>query len=88
MKFGVGMVLVNHFEHTVDIVVADRTRWGLVKRIEGNDPLVAPDARRQKEAHYQDSTSGTKFVPFALDTNVTLSAESDRFFRQVCIFNF
>ena len=50
------------------------------------DVVAATNAERRKEAHYRDRTSGTKFVPFALETYGALSARSDRFL--VCIFSF
>ena len=55
--------------HTlVDIVVADPTRRELVKRAARKDLVTATHAERRKETHYRDYATGTKFVPFALET--------------------
>ena len=43
------------------------------------DLVVAIDAERRKETHYQDRASGTNFVPFALKTYGALCDRSDRF---------
>ena len=40
--------------------------------------VAATNAERRKEVHSWDRTSGTKFVPFALETYGALSARSDR----------
>ena len=41
--------------------------------------LVAPtEAEKCKERRYRDRTSGTKFVPFAVEAYGALSARSDR----------
>ena len=63
----------------IDIVVADPTRGDLEERAARKDLVAATNAERPKEAHYRDRTSGTKFVPFALETYGALSARSDRF---------
>ena len=66
--------------HTlIDIMVADPTSQDLVERATRNDLVAVTDAERRKEAHYRDCTSGTKFVPFALETYGALFARSDRF---------
>ena len=51
-----------------------------MKRAARKDLVAATSAERRKEAHYRDRTSGTKFVPFALETYGALFARSDRFF--------
>ena len=66
--------------HTlIDIVVADPTRGDLVERAARIDLVAATDAERRKEAKYRDRTSGTMFIPFALETYGALSTSSDRF---------
>ena len=66
--------------HTlIGIVVADPTRRDLVVHAARHDPVAATDAERRKETHYWDRASGTKFVPFALETYGALSYRSDRF---------
>ena len=40
--------------------------------------MAATDAERRKEAKYRNRTSGTIFIPFALETYGALSASSDR----------
>ena len=52
----------------IDIVVADPTGGDLVERAARKDLVAATNAERRKEAHYRDRTSGTKCVPFALET--------------------
>ena len=64
--------------HTlIDIVVADPTHGDLVDRAARKDLVAATNAERRKEAHCRDRTSGTKFVPFALEAYGALSARSD-----------
>ena len=66
--------------HTlVDIVVADPTRRDLVERTARQGLVAATDAKRRKESHYQDRATGTKFMPFPLETYGALSDKSDRF---------
>ena len=66
--------------HTlIYIVVADPTRRDLVERAARIDLVAAKGAERRKEAHCRDRTSGTMFVPFALETYGALSSTSDRF---------
>ena len=67
--------------HTlIDIVVADPPRGDLVERAARIDLVAATDAERREEAKYRNRTSGTMFIPFALETYGALSASSDRFF--------
>ena len=66
--------------HTlVDVVVADPTRRDLVERVARHDLVAATDAERRKETHHRNRATGTKFVPFALETYGALFDRSDRF---------
>ena len=59
-----------------------------LKIADGQHPMTSvqlalpfiPVKTMSEEAHYRDRTSGTNFVPFALETYGALSARSDRFF--------
>ena len=65
--------------HTlIDIVIADSTRGDFVARAAQMNLVAATEAEKCKERRYRDRTSGTKFVPFALETYGDLSARSDR----------
>ena len=65
--------------HTlIDIVIADPTRGDFVDHAARMDLVAATEAEKCKERRYRDRTSGTKFVPFALETYGALFARSDR----------
>ena len=65
--------------HTlIDIVIVDPTRGDFVARAARMDLVAVTEAEKCKERRYRDRASGTKFVPFAVETYGALSARSDR----------